>query len=679
MKLSIQLAICVILAALLTGSCRKDNLFKGKDNDIASFQLKAGSQYLKAYIQNDSIVVTAPGNLSLTGASAVIVLSERATISPDPGTVTDWTQPHSFVVTSYDGATRTFQYVLQRNVISKNGNIILMTQADVDTLASMGLTRLNGSLTIGRPDGPDSISSLAGLASITSIAYDLIINPTYTGKDLKGLDNLQTVGSFQIGPDASTFTQGPLMNLKTISLPKLTEVMANMIINGVGITTLDLPALTKVDLGMQVVFVDSLTTLQLPKLQSVLQSITLQGYFTTNSLETINFPALANVGGDFYVAQWSSLIAVQLPVLNRSSSVSIIGESLLTSITAPKLQSTVAGVDFSYNPVLTTLDVSSLQTIGGGFTIGGAYALDNLNGFKSLSSVGGDFNLSDMQALTDISGLKGLQKVGGNFALQNLPVLADEDLTGFSALKTIGGDLLFLAVPFKNFSGFATTRLQSVSIYGGGVTTIQQIDLSGVDIATKVLISGVTGGATVKGKDVLNGDLDLESSDVSLSGFKQVNNFTFSYYDYDPAPSTPTKTLALQKVGGDLNITIYGYSALSLPNLASVNGIFNISTGYDIYSLSDIQAPLLTKIGGMLSVGGTNSFAPNTLMTNLNGFSSLTSVQGVTIRDNQALTDFTGLKNAIPSFSSANWSVSDNLYDPSYQDMVDGKYIVGAP
>jgi hypothetical protein len=674
MKLSIQLYIGVILAALVTGSCRKDNLFKGKDNDIASFQLKAGDQYLKAYLQNDSVVMTAPGNLSLAGATAVIVLSERATISPDPSTITDWTQPHSFVVRSYDGATRTFQYVLQRNVISKDGDIILMTQADVDTLAKMGLSRINGSLTIGKPDGPDSISSLAGLSSITNIAYDLIINPTYTGKDLKGLDNLQTVGSFQIGPDASTFTQGPLMNLKTISLPKLTEVMANVIINGVGITTLDLPALTKIDLGLQVAFVDSLTTLELPKLQSVLQSVTLQGHFLPNSLQTINFPALTNIGGDLNVSSWSNLTTVSLSALTKASSLSITGESLLTSITAPKLQSTLAGVDFSYNPVLTTLDVSSLQTIGGGFTIGGAYALDNLNGFKALSSVGGDFNLSDMQSLTDISGLKGLQKVGGNFTLQNLQVLADEELSGFSALKTIGGDVLFLAVPFKNFTGFATTQLQSVSIYGGGVTTIQQIDLSGVDIV-KILISGVTGGAAVKGKDVLNGDLDLESSDVSLSGFKQVNNFTFSYYDYDPAPSTPTKTLPLQKVGGDLSITIYGYSTLSLPNLASVNGICNISTGYDIYSLSDIQAPLLTKIGGMLSVGGTNSFSPNTLMTNLNGFSSLTSVQGVTIRDNQALTDFTGLKNAIPSFSAANWSASDNLYNPSYQDMVDGKYI----
>ncbi|HEY4286564.1 MAG TPA: hypothetical protein VGN00_05650 [Puia sp.] len=653
MKLSIQLTIGVILAAFLAGSCRKDNLFKGRDNDIASFQLKAGDNYLKSYIQNDSIVVTAPGNLSLAGATAVIVLSERATISPDPSTVTDWTQPQSFVVTSYDGAKRTFQYVLQRNVISKDGDIILMTQADVDTLAKMGLTRISGNLTIGRPGGIDSISSLAGLSSITSIALSLTINPTYTGKDLKGLDNLQTIGSFLIGPAITANnqgTQGPLMNLKTISLPKLTEVMANIIINGPGITTLDLPALTKVDLGIEIDYLDSLTTFQLPKLQSVLQSITLQGYFLPNSLQTINLPALTSVGGDVTVTSWSNLTTVSLPVLTKTSSLIITGEVSLTAIMAPKLQTAFGNVDFSYNSLLTTIDVSALQTIGGSFALGGASSLVDLSGFKSLSSVGSDLALTDLSSLTDLSGL--------------------------SALKTIGGDVQILNVPFKNFSGFAATKLKSVTIDGTGITTIQQIDLSGIDITTFVKISGVTGGVAVKGKDVLNGDLTVESSDVVLSGFKQVNNFTFSYHDFDPAPSAPTSTLPMQKVNGDLNITINGYHTLSLPNLASIAGMCLISTGYDIYSLTDIQAPVLTKIGGQLFITGTNGSSPNTLMTNLSGFSSLTSVQSVTIINSQALTDFTGLKNAIPSIPAANWSVSGNLYNPSYLDMLDGKYVM---
>jgi hypothetical protein len=280
-----------------------------------------------------------------------------------------------------------------------------------------------------------------------------------------------------------------------------------------------------------------------------------------------------------------------------------------------------------------------------------------------------------MPALTDISGLKGLQKIGGRFILQDLPVLADEELSSFSALKIIGGDVQISGVPFKDFNGFATTKLQSVSIDGTGVTTIRQIDLSGLDITAFVKISNITGGVVVKGKDVIAGDLDIESSDISLSGFRQVNNFTLNYHDFDPPPFNLTNILPMQKVNGDLSITINGYHTLSLPNLSSVGGMFLVSTGYDAYSLSDIQAPLLTKIGGQLFLTGQNGSSPNTLMTDLNGFSSLTSVQSVTVINSQSLTDFTGLKNAIPSLALANWTVNNNLYNPSYQDMVNGNYV----
>ncbi|HXO74026.1 MAG TPA: hypothetical protein VN824_02325, partial [Puia sp.] len=311
-----------------------------------------------------------------------------------------------------------------------------------------------------------------------------------------------------------------------------------------------------------------------------------------NSLQTISFPALTNVGADLTVSSWTNLATVSLPVLAKTSSIKINGLSLLSSITAPKLQSASGDVDFSFNQALTTLDVSSLVTIGGMFTFGGASALDNLNAFKSLTSVGGDLTLSEMPALTDISGMDHLQKVGGRFILQNLPVLADDDFSGFSALKTIGGDVQISGVPFKNFNGFATTKLQSVNIDGSGLTTIRQIDLSGIEITAFVKINGLTGGVPVKGKDVLNCDLDIENSDISLSGFRQVNNFTFNYHDFTPAPSTPSSTLPMQKINGIVSIESEGYHTLSFPNLASVSGDFTINTGHDAFSLSELQAPL---------------------------------------------------------------------------------------
>jgi hypothetical protein len=717
MKRTLQISIGILLAALICSSCHKDSLFKGTDNDIASFQLRKGDLVLKAYILNDSIIMTVPGNFPLTDITPVIVLSEHAQISPDPAAITDWEQSHEFLVTSYNGAKKTYTYILKRNVISKDGDITLMTQADVDTLAKMKLNTINGSLTIGRLDGPDSISSLAGLSSIKNISFDLVINPTYTGKDLKGLDSLETVGTFRIGQDFNTSRQGAVMNLKTISLPKLTEVRSNMIVNGVGITSVDLPELTKIDLGLQIVFVDSLTKIAFPKLQTVLQSIIFQGYYTTNSLQTISFPALENIGGDLYITQWTNLETVKLPALTRAGSVSILGFSLLTSITAPRLKTVLSNVDFSYNGVLTQLDVPALEKIGGGLKIESSTALEDLNGLRSLSSIGGDLSISYMPVLKDISGLKKLQTVGGNFTLQSIDQLADQNLETFSSLGTIGGDVILATLPFKKFSGFGTTKLQSVSVFGSGVSTIEEIDLSRITISTKVVLNGITNGATVKGPAVMDGSLTLDGSDINLEGFSQVKDFTFTWYD-DPAPS-PVKSLPIQKVTNSVNIGIAGFTKFSFPSLEEVDGICNIQiyskmdldmplfkkagslimnlansnmntfslpllatvdgdctfiTGNANSSVGDIQAPALTTVGGMFNVSGQESYLPNTRMTSLNGFSALTSAQGVTISYNQALIDFSGLKNVIPSITSGKWLATGNGYDPGYQDMVDGKY-----
>lgn len=458
-----------LLTALVFSSCSKKNgPFEGRDNTIASFQLKKGDVVLTAAIKQDSIVITAPGSLSLTGVTPVVVVSEHARLSPDPSTITNWEQPLSFVVTSYDGLVRTYKYVLQRNIISKEGDIVLMRQADVDTLAALQLSRINGSLTIGNPEGADSIYSLDKLSTIKQITGELIINPTFAGKDLKGLENLETTGGFSIGTDINAYTQGPVMNLKTISFPKLTRIMSGMIVNGPGITSLQLPVLTNVDLDLQLLYLDSLKTVEFPKLQRVLQSVICQGTFNVNALETISFPALETIGGDFYVTSYSNLISVKLPVLTRLSSISIIGEPALTTIEAPQLTSTDLHADFSYNSSLTTLDLHSLTKVGGQFHLEGAAAISNLNRVQSLTETGGDLNLSSLPLLQDLSALKTLKKVGGNLFLQSLDQLTDQDLVSFTALTTVGGDLSIQTLPnLVSLNGLlALLQVQRVFIYG---------------------------------------------------------------------------------------------------------------------------------------------------------------------------------------------------------------------
>jgi len=61
-------------------------------------------------------------------------------------------------------------------------------------------------------------------------------------------------------------------------------------------------------------------------------------------------------------------------------------------------------------------------------------------------------------------------------------------------------------------------------------------------------------------------------------------------------------------------------------------------------------------------------------LINVNGLSSLRNSHAIYIFYNPALTDYTGLQYLIPQLTTDQWQVSGNAYDPSYQDMMDGKY-----
>lgn len=462
----------ILVAAALAG-CKKDGPFKGKDNDIASFQLTAGGVVLKAYIQQDSIVITVPGGFSLAGAVPQVLISERAQISPDPASITDWGQSHQFIVTSYDGMKRTFMYVLMRNQITTNGDIVLTTQAEVDSLAKIGISQINGSLTIGKADGTDSIRSLAGLSSIQTIVNNLVINPTFAGKDLTGLDNLQRIGSFKMGPDPSAYQQGTMMNLKTINLPKLTEIMAGMLINSPGIAYLQMPLLKSVGGDLQIIYIDSLVTMEFPKLESVLKGVFLSGYFIPGAaLKTISFPVLTTVGGDVYIYQWANLETVKFPALTSAASFTVIGETLLTFLDASHLQATTKGpVELSFNTSLKSFDLSALQSVAGQLHIESCDALTDINSLKSLVSVGGDVTIGSLGALTSLAPLKGLKTVGGNFFVQVLNIQGDPGLSAFSGLRTIGGDMQLYAIDgLTNVNGFsALTSAHRVLLFSNPV------------------------------------------------------------------------------------------------------------------------------------------------------------------------------------------------------------------
>lgn len=707
MKINSIKTILFLLATVFAYSCDKDESdFTGKDCYISSFRLKQGDITLSAAISSGNIVITAPEKLSLSGAAATISLSENASIDPRPADIVDWDAEQTFTVTSYNGIKSTYRYHVERNVISKEGDVVLLTQADVETLAALEPTLINGSLTVGAATGKDSIYTLAPLASLKTVTYDLIINATYAGENLAGLENLEKVGSLQIVQ---------AKKLKMADLPKLSAVMSDFIVNQSFIKTLTCPGLVKIDKGLQVLNADSLVVMDFGKLQSIIENMTIQGGYSVNKLQAIHFPVLAKVGGNINVTNWKEVKEVNMPLLSNTVAVSVTGLPKMESLEMSQLKSTLGGINISGNQALADMNLSSLQSIGGDCRISNI-PVENMNGLKSLTSVGGELFISDMAKLTNIQGLKALSTVSGRLYLSNWPILEDETLNGFSSLSSVGGELTISQIPFKKFNGFALVRVTNMGIYGNGISSIEEIDVRDIEIENTLTLSNITTPFVLKGKDVCTNSLNVSGCRLDLVGFKEIKNFTYSL----SVNLQSKQTVLVEKVTGDFSVSIYNFDEFSMPNLEEIGGKFTLSatngiktilfpslkkvgesvldvailqafslpalqtvdgnfaitTGrYQADVLSDIQMPSLITVNGVLNLTGYSSNYFNSKLLCLDGFRSLQSVKGVTVSYNKGLVDYSGLENALSSCPEAEWKVSNNAYNPSYQDMKDGKFI----
>lgn len=123
--------------------------------------------------------------------------------------------------------SKVYSYTYQYTDIEQSGSVVLATQAEVDNFAKTGINKIEGSLTIGTADG-EEITNLDGLANLKQISNSLVINPSYKGTDLTGLDNLEQLGSFKLG---STTSASKNIMLKTVNLPSLLGVTGDFVVN----------------------------------------------------------------------------------------------------------------------------------------------------------------------------------------------------------------------------------------------------------------------------------------------------------------------------------------------------------------------------------------------------------------------------------------------------------------
>lgn len=699
----IKTYILILLAAFAFNSCDDDSPFGGGDNSIISFQLKLGEETYQAAISDNKVVITVPNNISLSGATATLVLSENATISPSPASITDWNKDYTFTVKSHNGTEKTYNYTIDRNAAAKEGDVVLRTQADVEALAALGIDQINGTLTVGATSGKDSIYSLAPLSGLKTIANGLVINSTYAAKNLNGLTDLEKVGYLQI-----TGVKG----LDEINLPKLKTVVSNLAITSTEVKAITFPELVSIEKGLQIQSISSVSKIEFPKLETIVENFSFQNSYTQSEIKDLAFPVLKKVGGIVKVYDWAGLENIKLPELKNTLSLNILSLGDLQSFVAPKVESTFGDVIVSYCLKLKQMNLESLQSTAGKLDLENL-AIEDFSGLKSLKTISGELFISNLAKLKKTQGLNSLTSVGTRIYFSYCPALED-NLDGLANLNSVGGSISLTSLGFKKFTGFALKSVSEISISGNNVT-IEEVDVTNIDITGTLTISNIKNAFKLKGKKIFSGKLSFSNSYINIEGFEEVG--TLSYYTSEKIQNT--QTLPVKKISGSVSLQMYNFDTFSMPNLTEVGGEFSltcsssmnlnfpvlkktgkmgidatnnetisfpaleqvsgnctiVSGNYQGSNMSSISMLALKTVDGVLDISGYSDYYTNKKLTNLNGFANLTSVKGIKVNYNESLSDYSGLKKAISSITSAGWSVAGNAYNPTYQDVVNGKWV----
>lgn len=712
MKKIYRILIAVCCAALLSG-CEKDDesAFSGTDNYITAFKLTLGENGFSAAISGDSLIVRTVEGRELAGAKATVTLSENAKIYPDPSGIDDWDNNHSFVVTSFSGQQRVYQYAIKKEKAEavKKGNFNLTTQTEVDDFGTLGVEILDGSLTVGSPysveptDVNDPIESLSPLGTLREVKGTI----TFYGLGVDGtceMKNLHTVGSISLPGQHKA---------RAMIFPELETVLGNISLSGVTnamlLNAVYLPKLKMVAGDFIFEGMANISAFMIPELERVLGNISLGGNGGTDKLESLLFPKLEEVGGQLHLYQFTGK-KIDLPLLKKCGGLAWEGGTgnNMETLILPKLEElmgeskldNIGGIKLISFPVLTyleTFELSSLRVLE-------KIEMPKLTQVKTLS-------LSYLPKLSDLNCLNTLETISGTLRLESLTGLTEDfaipaSLTSFNELAV------------SNLPGLTELDLRGTGIKGVNVTSnsTTPFKLAADDVMEGSLtLNGLfelTGMKEVKGDVIVTVNNSNEAMELLPNTETVGGNFTLTY-NYTtgsidlPALSSvkgvckikvkaPFTAKVLKEVGKELIYDKGGadngsVAEFSLPELVSVGSDFFIFTGHVVSCLPnkfpvaqgtpfEIKMPKLTTIGGILKIH-TNEMAgtstrPSNRLANLDGFGSLTRVKGVDIFRQAALRSYKGLENAINSFTADDWQLSQTGYMPAYQDLaVEGEYI----
>src|SRR5574344_370722 len=355
---------------------------------------------------------------------------------------------------------------------------------------------------------------------------------------------------------------------------------------------------------------DSLKTLSMPKLTAADEL-----YINAQNLASADFTAFEECGGDMYLS-------------------GIIGNSV---------------TEKTSNLALNSLDFPALKKVDGSFTIYNFWGLKKLN-LKSLTEVTGALNFKYIRYIPTIS-MPALTKVGGKCNIE-----ANDGMKTFSAPALKGAASFYLASVNIYSMHLKYIELDSFENSDGDFT----IKFAGAQSISLPKLTKVGGKLTLDYMTLV--EAIKNPSLEKCKNFELMGNQVLKEYSLGKLDS-----LQALNVSGLNSLNTLSAPELVYAKTVSIKGV---------YSLENLNLSKLNKVDGNFTFYGGNAYydASKSVIKNLNGLSSLTNAGRIEVRFASKLVDFSGLKNVIPNITASNWAVGGCGYNPSYQDMVNGKY-----
>ncbi len=701
-------SLILVTFSLFIMGCSDDDKMPADadDNFITALTLTKDGKSYDAVIEGNDIVMSVPYTVDLNGATASMVYTPSAKILPNPQTVTDWDSEMIFRVTSFNGKVNEYTYKVIKSEIESDGDVVLKSQADVDAFAETKVSVIKGNLVIGdNAENAAAINNLEALSGVKEITGSLQILNNYKGEALDGL-TFTKVGCIQFGTKE---TPSPCTDTYRFRLELLQEISGNLELNNNAVQFVEFDNLTKVG-GEIYIKDDAIATFSCPKLAEVGGDLDMSDNSVVNSqygtsdikdtpLTQLEFPALESVSGKF---------SINMPSDN------------FQSLKLPKLQ-TAGEIDIFVGWKFKTLEIPEISEVNGdlilsaraettGYSWNRNQTLEKIVGLNNLKQVKGTVTISDFSAMPEFPNLSSLSLVGGIYIanltqlggsekglidLSNASFQSFNDVDPFihiigapDKLKTkedlsnvnIEMDIICYAdrcrpeINFKKVSDFTCTfDFTNLAANEKNLPITLEEILGDVDIMVQSSPNKLIDFSNIKS---VEGSLNLTCTTVKsldLSSLEKVGSWfclqslNGKGLNLDKLQSVnmsrANNSRAIVGEDREKGLFIQSVSEISLPELESVEGL----CGFQNYT--GLSCPKLKSVSEKLFI----STAPNCPQVS---FPALNSVPNIKIENNGKLSDFSTFATVIEngSVTDGNWEVTGCKYNPTWQDMKDGRY-----